>query len=216
MLARTDLDQIEESAVAKIIRQRMIECEITANATANWYLVQTMPNEEGMALRWLARRGFGAFRPMQQRSEKRNPHIKIQGWEPVFPGWVFVFIWDIRRMKARIERCPGVFKVFSDPATKEPVVISDKFINNLRALGWNYEDNARPARVFSNYTKPPRKTRMQRPQKRHRKALQKLKKSLKRSGNWDSSTWEAMNDLAPHERITLLQRAVANSAALAG
>lgn len=193
-------------------RQGPLDCEITEGSRADWFLVRTFPGEESRAMRWLAKRGFGAFRPMQQRTDKRNGQ-KVQGWEAVFPGWVFVFTWNIVRMKHRIKVCPGVMDIFSDPATQKPVSIQDEFVQRLRSIGWNYEDNAHRMTISANYV---RKSRSPRLDKRNRRTLKKLKKTLKRQGKFDSSTAEMMKDLAPFERIALLQRAVTNSAALAG
>lgn len=215
MLARSPFIFDEKESVRLLAisaeRQGPLDCEIAEGTSADWYLVRTLPNEEIRAMRWLAKRRFGAFRPMQQRTDKRNGK-KMQGWEPVFPGWVFVFAWDIRRMRHRIAVCPGVLDIFSEPTTHRPVAIPDGFIDHLRSLGWRYDDNAHRIKIGEHYERKPRI----RLDKRNRRTLKKLKKTLKQQGKYDASTVEMMKDLAPFQRIALLQRAVTNSAALAG
>lgn len=193
-------------------RQGPLDCEITEGSRANWYLVQTFPNETARAMRWLARRMFGAFRPMQQQTDKRTGK-KLAGWEDVFPGWIFVFAWDIGRMQGRILRCPGIYKIFSDPASKQPVAIADGFVQRIRALSFEHDGTSTNRRHIAAAVQTT-KRKVNRPGKQQRKALAKLKKALKRRGNWESSTWEQFKDLEAHKRIALLQHALTNATRL--
>lgn len=205
--------QAEHSMNALVERSRPTDAEVS-DAPAKWYLVRTFPGDDGRAMRWLARRRFGVFQAMQQRRAGRNDPRLVQGYEPVFPGWVFVFCWDVEKMRARIESTPGVMKLLCDPATNNPVPIDEDFIERLRALSWVYNENAPHAQHYTrNYStvratralarmKPPRN----KIDKRTRKTLQNLKNALRATGKWEQPLWEEANTLAPHERIALLQR----------
>lgn len=189
-------------------RQGSINAEISA-APAQWFLVRTYPGDDARALRWLARRHFGVFQPVQQRRIKKAGDKLVQGYEPAFPGWLFVLCWDIDKMRTRISSCPGVMGLLCDPATNRPVPIDDEFIDRLRSLAWVYNDRA----PHSAHVRSERHIRRMKPKKkkldkRTKKTLQKLKNGLKTQGKWEPSTWEHANELAPHQRIALLQQAL--------
>ena len=190
------------------------QAEITEGAHADWYLVRTYPGDDMRALRWLARRRFGVFRPMQQRRLKRNGERLVQGLEPVFPGWLFVFCWDARKMRTRIESAPGVMKVLCYPDTDQPVAINQQFVDRLRALSWIYDERApRPGHAtVSAGRHAQRRPRMGKNARKQLDTIHNLKKALKRLGKFDKSTWEQAAALAPAERISLLQRALVGPA----
>ena len=220
MLAKTDkgnmlaiyrkvCQQAEQFINTIVENQSPIEAEIT-ESPAQWYLVRAFPGDDVRAMRWLARRRFGVFQPMQQRHANRNDHRLVQGYEPVFPGWLFVFCWDIGKMRQRIRSTPGVMQILCDPATDKPVPIDEDFIDRLRSLSWVYDENAPHPRHYAvkaarnvKRIKPPRCKKID---KRTRITLKKLKNALKAQGKWESSTWNEANTLAPHERIALMQR----------
>jgi transcription antitermination factor NusG len=189
-------------------RQGLIECEIS-DQPAQWFLVRTYPGDDARALRWLARRRFGAFRPMQQRRDRITDKL-VQGWEPAFPGWIFVLCWNVDAMRYRILSTPGVMGLLCDPATNRPVPIDDGFIGRVRKLSWIYDENAPDSRHHSGVRALRSEKRLKTPKldKCARKRLAKLKDAVKAKCAWDKSAWETANQLAPHERIALLQRAL--------
>jgi hypothetical protein len=180
---------------------------------AGWYLLQTHHGEDAKALRFLARRHFGVFRPMEQ---KRERNALVQGWQPILPGCLFVFCWDIAKMRARLEVCPGVHELFCDPATNKPVPIDQcddegvPFVTKLWRLSQEYLEEAprqrRFARHAANYR--PRALRcIRRPSRQERRHLDRLKFELKHRGyNRDHEIWTLANGLDPHLRIALLRR----------
>lgn len=182
-----------------------MEAEITEGSRADWYLINTFAGEDLKAMRYLARRRFGLFRPMQQRTKARNEGQSIGGMEPVFPGWLFVYCWDVKAMRSRILSAPGVFSMLCDPVTLDPVTIGDDFIQRLRGKAWVFEE--RLTRIARDGARNEYRQKPRRPDKRERKALDRLKKAVKDRGfDWDESTWADVNRLEPHERIALLQR----------
>lgn len=208
-----DIAKAAELKIGEMNSGASTDCEIAVDMPAQWFLVRSFPGDDARALRWLARRRFGAFRAMQQR----RLHGKlVQGWEPVFPGWIFVLCWDIDKMRHRITSTPGVMSILCDPATNRPVPIKEDFIDRLRALSWVYNDQAphpghytvRATRNVARMTNSKRKIdkRALVAARKAKKEIKKLKKALKDQGKWEPSTWASANDLAPAERIALLQR----------
>jgi hypothetical protein len=185
---------------ARLFGAGNLHAEITEGATATWLLVETFPNEEVRAIRNLARRRFGVFRPMQQRCDKNNPAKLLEGWQPVFPGWVLVFCFDVDRQWKRVAACPGVRRII--------MMVDDGYVRDLGALNWVYDDRvASPgytsARSDRTLKKAKKATTVLRKQYRQ---LKSIKKALKRRGKFESSTWAQASALAPHERIALFLR----------
>jgi hypothetical protein len=149
------------------------EAEISGEEPARWYLVHTYAGDDVKAMRWLARRKFGVFRPMKQRKDKRNG-IKLQGFEAAFPGWLFVLTWDIKKMLRRILAQPGVMDVFSDPVSLKPHVIPDGFIATLRQQSLDYNDNAPHAQYGRLYHEAERQV-----QRRNKKRSKRKSKRIK-------------------------------------
>lgn len=206
---RNRLRQIKRKAVKTITeavqRTPVLDAEIDEDDDANWYLVNTFPGDDLKAMRYLARRRFGVFRPMQQRKAARTEGQRIGVMEPIFPGWLFVYCWGIRKMRWRIVNAPGVMGVFSDPVSLRPIIIPDDFVMRLRAEGCVYEE--RLTHTAQECERHQQKRQTRRPTLKERKRLDQLKKAIKASGiEWDVSTWDQMKELEPHERIVLLTR----------
>lgn len=219
-------DTVSHSAPleAELAPEKVDEKTGELKSNADWYLVYTYPGEDLRAMRWLARRRFGVFRPMQQRTDKRND-APVQGWEPVFNGWLFVFVWDIKKLKARLKACPGVMEILCDPVTQEPApidAVDDEgvhFIDRLRARAETYKENA--PRLYRHSRRIPqansaavhiKKTGPRRPHKLERKALDRLKNELKGRGfTAEHPVWALANGLEPHLRIALLQRTLSTA-----
>jgi transcriptional antiterminator RfaH len=60
-------------------------------ATKSWYLVYTKPRQEEVALRNLARQGYGAYMPRAQQVRRRSGR-RIQLVEPLFPRYLFIHL----------------------------------------------------------------------------------------------------------------------------
>lgn len=134
-----------------------------------WFLIETFPLSEARALRSLARRRFGAIQPMTQRRD-RYSGILVQGWQPVFSGWLFVRTWSIRKMRRRILSAPGVLEILHDPVSGEARAIPDWFVDLLRAESEEYYDSAPRAYRRSHWavTATRQATRMRQKKRRPR------------------------------------------------
>lgn len=209
---------VESEMTEAARRSAALEAEISPECAADWYLVQTFPGDDLRGMRWLARRRFGVFRPMTQRIDRQRG-IHVQGWEPVFPGWLFVYCWDVGKMRARIEACPGIMSILCDPVSQSPVAVNtpDKegigFVDRLRALGWVYNENAprltRHAPMRRAPSNPQPKRIVRRPTSKERKQLDALKNQFRTMGlEWDAEAWAHANRLDPYHRIALMRRTI--------
>lgn len=220
----TDIDLSEAWTLLDIAKAAELsmadECQVSTDAeivpgvSAEWYLVQTFPGDDARALRWLARRHFGVFRPMQQRADRESGRVR-QGYEPVFAGWLFVFCWMGADMVGRLLDVPGVRGLLCYPQTFRPVVIPEDFVQRLRGLSWVYDESAPQARTHAAVTAARHVKRVQSLRGRQRRELQRLKAEAKRRGTLDHNSWSAANRLEPGERIRLLKRALVGSAGVA-
>lgn len=198
-----------------------LDCEIIGEAPADWYLVRTMPSDEDRALRWLARRRFGVFKPEQRRRNAAGVPIAGGGLEPMFPGWLFVFAWDIARMRSRILGCPGVTGILCFPGTNLPVAIDRhkhvdargrrlelSFLDELRRIH-DAERELAGARGAGGHAVVRGRRQAQRLLPRARKELHRMTEQAKSRGIYNDHEWQSIAALAPHERIGVLMRALA-------
>lgn len=102
-----------------------------ASASGNWHVISTHPQSERIAAAHLAARRFGIYVPMVDRvSYPKGKKLRIQSL--MFPGYVFVFAWDVARNFRRIMACPGVARMLMTDTDGHPAIISDEFINRVQ------------------------------------------------------------------------------------
>lgn len=231
LLAIAQAAEIEISNV--IMSSSLINYDLADGDSSDWYLVYTYPGEDTNAFRWLARRGFGVFQPMMQRA-KRSTGILVQGREPIFPGWIFVYCRAIGKHATRIKACPGVAGILCDPATNRPISIDQPvltpdrrgciyprvtFIDQLRAWSEQYDPNTPHARAGHSNAQVRANRNIKRSTRRltpkERKNLGKMTSAAKERGIWDEEQWEQVMKLDPGARIGVLL-AVLKSASDAG
>lgn len=148
MLAKNpnyDWDAIERRAVeiadAIGAKRGKFYADIPKGATANWHIVRTLPGKEEKALQYLADRAIGAFLPTFVRGSivRGRKGQDLTGTRRlIFPGLVFVFVWDVLEHWRRIHACPGVQSVVID-GSGQPVVVPDAEINRMQAMQYGYQ-----------------------------------------------------------------------------
>jgi hypothetical protein len=229
-----DLFAIAQAAEATIVSidasSRPITYELS-EGEADWYLVNTYPGDDARAFRWLSRRGFGVFQPMMQRKSRAMGKL-VQGREPMFPGWLFVFSRDIRKNAARIKACPGVAGILDDQVTNRPMPVNqaeltlDKkgctyprigFIDKLRAWSEEYNPNVPHARAGHWDVRSTRnqKRSARRLSPKERKNLERMTLEAQKQEIWDNDQWKQIMTLDPGARIGMLM-AVLRSASDVG
>jgi len=84
-----------------------------------WYILRTEFGRETVAAAHLAGRRFAIYLPM------------IEGL-PLFPGYVFVFVWGLMDVWRRIHAIPGVIRVMV--RDERPVVVSNRAIATIELI----------------------------------------------------------------------------------
>lgn len=185
-----------------------MEAEVSEHDIAAWYLVTTFPGDDNRARRWLSRRRFGVFQPMMQRQVARSDGQPIGGMEAIFAGWLFVYVFNVKKLRYRILSTPGVFGILSDPVTLNPVPIEDEFVQRLREYAWDYcpglvavqqSIDRREAQLRKMSTKP-----KGRPCKKKRERIKKARKAAARLAR-------AVAGAPASEAVKMLQAALTES-----
>ncbi|MGJ5163179.1 transcription termination/antitermination NusG family protein [Bradyrhizobium sp. HKCCYLR1051] len=107
-----------------------------------WHVIETMPNQEGIAASHLVGRRFGIYVPETEHTIIRRGR-KVDVRRPMFPGYVFVFVWDIAQHWRRLRSIPGVARIVTmtaEDGTIEPAVVPDAKIDLIRLV----ENSERP------------------------------------------------------------------------
>jgi transcription antitermination factor NusG len=120
--------------------------EIVAGKTPKWYLLEVHEPAQRDVEAELAKRRFGVFVPQEKQTVVERGR-KFDRIRLLFPGYIFVFVWDIDRHWSRITSIHGVSQVIvSQPSAAAPaeaiwvsdrqcpIVIEDEMIDYLRAL----------------------------------------------------------------------------------
>lgn len=127
-LKKREIKAIEKQANALPSKPIHAEC---AAEQGQWLIITTMPGEEGVASGHLIGRGFGVFQPRYQSIEIRRGR-KIERTRPMFPGYLFVYVWGIDQNARRILACTGVSDFLRHPDSK-PAIVPWSVINDIRA-----------------------------------------------------------------------------------
>ena len=100
-------------------------------AQPHWHIVRTTPGQENKATDFLSHRGIGVFLP-QFAKGSRLPHEDLSD-KLMFPGRVFVFVWDVLAHWRRIKDCPGVQSIMTNGSEK-PVIVPDHEMKRIQYL----------------------------------------------------------------------------------
>ncbi|WP_296741412.1 transcription termination/antitermination protein NusG [Mesorhizobium sp.] len=113
------------------------DAEIIPGVIPKWYVVKVYPGAERKVADELIARRFGIFIPESEKTVVRRGR-KVDRVELMFPGYIFVFVWDVLQHRSRIECVPGVTGLIYDDG--KPAVITDDKIDIIRAV----ENGERP------------------------------------------------------------------------
>jgi transcription antitermination factor NusG len=142
-----------------------LHAEITPGAKAAWHVVETFPAHERIAGAHLSGRRFGIYVPEVEGVEVRRGR-KAKFTRPMFPGYILVFTWDIRRHVERIMACPGVWRLML--IGTEFAILPDEAIDKIRQV----ENAYRPlALTFDNFEGFRKKTKRWRRTPRQEQAI---------------------------------------------
>lgn len=105
--------------------------EIVPGCQPQWHALTTAPVAETRAAKHLVERGFGVYIPSFERSWISKGVVRRMR-VPLFPGHVFLFVWDVLRHWRRIKSCAGVTSILA--IDERPVVLTDEAIDRMQAI----------------------------------------------------------------------------------
>jgi len=140
-MTRIDMDTAEIEAraleIAAALDRKLgpYHAQVTPDVAPAWHIVRTTPGQENKAAGYLAHRGIGVFVPSfvpGSRLKLGNELLDLGG-KLIFPGRVFLFVWDILAHWRRIMACPGVQAVMLNGSEK-PVVVPDVEVDRIQVM----------------------------------------------------------------------------------
>lgn len=117
--------------------------EIVPTVTAQWHVAATVPACEDKAIKFLSARGFGVYAPAFEVTHLARGR-KVKRYRPLFPGHLFLFVWDIRRHWRRIKACPGIARILC--IEEEPVTVPYDAIHRMQAIEFTGIEALKPKR----------------------------------------------------------------------
>lgn len=135
MLARNDvLDRIKRRAleITADIERKLgpYRAEIVPGCDPLWHVAITAKGDNA-PMKWLSERGFGCYSPcLELTSIIRGRKVTHQ--KPLFPGHIFIFVWDIKHHWRRIKACPGIARIMT--VEERPVVVPFEAIYRMQAI----------------------------------------------------------------------------------
>ena len=87
------------------------------NTPATWHVVSTQPAQNQRAMRHLSKRGFGVYRPAIMR-------------EPMLPGYLLVWTWDLEQHYRKIVSAPGVMEMLGSDGA--PATLADEVVARIQ------------------------------------------------------------------------------------
>jgi transcription antitermination factor NusG len=156
--------------------------EIVHGIRPAWYVLQIVPAHERIAAGHLIARRFGVFVPEVEgvrfvRGKKRR------SLNPMFPGYIFVFLWFAPRNYHRVRSCPGVWDFLCIDG--RPAQIPDSAINAVRAC----ENKQRPLTLEQEDV-----GRFKRNRKGWRRLRRVREQSISDNEIVSVHTWDALRD----------------------
>lgn len=132
-----DFVRYEQEVRERDIRRGPQYAEIVPGHEPYWHVVVVEPRAERIAAAHLVGRRFGVYLPeFDVRMPAARGRDTYMASRPIFPGYLFLFVWDVEQHLRRIQACPGVFRLMYDGG--RPVIVSDAIMDQIQAIeGFN-------------------------------------------------------------------------------
>jgi hypothetical protein len=112
--------------------------EMVQGVTPCWHVIETYAHREREVVEELSTRRFGVYLPEEQETIVKRGRV-VDRVSLMFPGYVFVFVWDVLSHRSRIEAIDGVQRLLLD-VNGIPLFLTDEQIDKIRYC----ENCARP------------------------------------------------------------------------
>jgi hypothetical protein len=144
------------------------DAQIVPGQSPKWHLLEVYEPAQHEAARQLVKRRFGIFVPEKVETEVRRGR-KVDRRQLLFPGYIFVFVWNIEQHWDRIVRIDGVAQIVSSqpdmrgyqaktvlgpmraaaslPEYRSALTIDDELIDYIRAIENGGQPPARKRRT---------------------------------------------------------------------
>lgn len=178
--------------------------ELVPDVTPEWHVLEVWPGVEKRIADELALRRFGVYVPQVER--KTDDHGRLVDCSPalMFPGYIFVFVWDIDQHRSRIESLPGAIGLLRR-ASGFIVGLKDEDIDLVRRI----ENVFRPV-ILEQFT-----IEVAAPKKKKRRKVKRVFKTVSdeivrtRAGGWVRGEFDdSIKQLDSQERNQTLLRAL--------
>lgn len=165
-----NLGEVREALRGELQRGQIVDhagrndylAEIAPDARGAWYVVETVPGEDRVAAAWMCARRFGVYLPELKFVEDRKGR-KVDVVKLMFPGYLFVFVWDVEAHFTRIVACPGVRGMLKPgQGGLIPAEVPDAVIDQIRTV----ENFLRPV-ALASVADAVQATRKKRPRRKH-------------------------------------------------
>ncbi len=97
---------------------------------SKWFVVQTNPREDDIAIRFLKNSGISVYQPLMERYvfHARKKTLKLH---PLFPSYLFINVKPVEEVFHKVRWCRGVRRLLIDNYT--PIPIEEDFIRALKS-----------------------------------------------------------------------------------
>lgn len=140
-----------EISAAIDLKSGPYSAEIVPDMDPHWHAITHAPSASERAAKFLVDRNFGIYVPTFEQTWVTRGR-KITRRLPLFPGHIFVFVWDVLRHWRRIKSCPGVVGILT--VDQRPVIIPDKAIDRMQGIEFNGIQVERPKRRRRKKNRP--------------------------------------------------------------
>ena len=96
-----------------------------------WFVVQTNPREENIAIQFLRQSGVNLYQPQMEKYVFHARKKRLKRY-PLFPNYIFIHIPVLDRAFHEVRWCRGVKRLLVDNYT--PIPIDDGFIDRLKNI----------------------------------------------------------------------------------
>jgi transcription antitermination factor NusG len=138
--------------------------EMVPGVDPQWHVVEVFPGTERKVARALTARRFGIYIPESDEVVVVRG-CSVKRTELLFPGYIFVFVWDVLKHRRRIEKIDGVIRVILD-INGQPLQLSDNEIDRIRFCENSHRPIELPEYQIEVYARSSKKKKQRRRTKR--------------------------------------------------